>query len=324
MIVASQALVGCSYFTGDDGELKMPETQLSTRGMSTATGAVIGAGLGAIIGSETGNAGEGLAIGTLAGATAGGLIGHELQNQEDRMNEQAELLARQEEVLASQKREMDDLRSTPSDLNVGSRSSPNRQMLDGNYQGSPRAKPFLLRETKVDHTQPKLPPRQPTSMTSDIGEDDLMAIDRNEAKTAALPKAATAPSLPKAKEAEAEEDNGAANEANAVLVPEGESLPGDSCAQAEAEVSRARASSSDADRLFYLRRALRLCPKNPDYHVEVGKVYAAIGRDEDAQVEFQAALELEPTNTQARAELGKIAGNVSGKSAGQVGQEIQF
>ena len=78
---------------------------------------------------------------------------------------------------------------------------------------------------------------------------------------------------------------------------------GGSCKEAEAEAGRARAATSDADRLFYYRRALRLCSQEPAYHVELGKVYSAIGRKEDAQFEYNKALEVDPENEAAQDEL---------------------
>lgn len=84
-------------------------------------------------------------------------------------------------------------------------------------------------------------------------------------------------------------------------------LPKDAnCADAEKEAVRARNATSDADKLFYFRRALRLCPKEPTYHVEMGKVYGEIGRIDDARFEFNKALELDPENQLAQDELSMI------------------
>ena len=50
------------------------------------------------------------------------------------------------------------------------------------------------------------------------------------------------------------------------------------CKQSVKEAERGLNASSDADRLFYLRRASRLCPQEANYHVELGKIYSAIGK----------------------------------------------
>ena len=75
------------------------------------------------------------------------------------------------------------------------------------------------------------------------------------------------------------------------------------CANAEQEAIRARNSSSDADRLFYLRRAARLCPSFAGYHVEIGQIYTQLGRKEDARFALTKALELDPDNASAKERL---------------------
>jgi uncharacterized protein YcfJ len=47
-----------------------------------ALGTAVGAGTGAIVGHQTGHAGEGAAVGAGLGALGGGLIGHGLEGQE--------------------------------------------------------------------------------------------------------------------------------------------------------------------------------------------------------------------------------------------------
>lgn len=93
---------------------------------------------------------------------------------------------------------------------------------------------------------------------------------------------------------------------------------GSNCTEADAEAVRARSAASDADKLFYFRRALRLCPKEPAYHVEIGRVYGAIGRTEDARFEFNKALEMDPENQNAQEELSVLMlddGKTSKKNA---------
>lgn len=79
-----------------------------------------------------------------------------------------------------------------------------------------------------------------------------------------------------------------------------------SCLEAENEASRARQASSDADKLFYFRRALRLCGESSNFHFETGKAYLAIGREEDAAFEFRAAVELDSQNQAAKQMLTSL------------------
>lgn len=80
----------------------------------------------------------------------------------------------------------------------------------------------------------------------------------------------------------------------------------DECRQATSEVQRAKSAVSDADRLFYYRRAVRLCSSEPAYHVEIGKLYINLGRTEDAKFEFQQALDIDPRNQPARDQLDRL------------------
>jgi tetratricopeptide (TPR) repeat protein len=78
------------------------------------------------------------------------------------------------------------------------------------------------------------------------------------------------------------------------------------CDKAKLEIDRAENASSDADRLFYYRRALRLCPTNSELHVRMGEVFNSIGRTEDAAFEFRQAIDLDPNNANAREGLSLL------------------
>ena len=68
------------------------------------------------------------------------------------------------------------------------------------------------------------------------------------------------------------------------------------CKDAIKEAERALQATSEADRLFYIRRAARLCPKEPTYHLELGKSYSSFGKNDDAKFEFKQAIDLYPNN----------------------------
>jgi hypothetical protein len=91
-------------------------------------------------------------------------------------------------------------------------------------------------------------------------------------------------------------------------LPEAAKAPKDlgNCKDALKEAERGLNASSDADRLFYLRRAARLCPTEPSYHVELGKLYGTIGKNDDAKYELRQAIDLDPNNQVARDELSII------------------
>jgi|GEM_PF-5792645 len=80
-------------------------------------------------------------------------------------------------------------------------------------------------------------------------------------------------------------------------------LNSDECLEAEKEVSSAKKSENNSERLFHYRRALRLCPENSNYHVYLGNVYKNMDRKKDAIFEYSEALKLNPSNPDAIEQL---------------------
>jgi cytochrome c-type biogenesis protein CcmH/NrfG len=78
------------------------------------------------------------------------------------------------------------------------------------------------------------------------------------------------------------------------------------CLSAESEFQQASAKSETPDKLFHLRRALRLCPDEPRFHSSLGDVYKILGRQSDAQFEYQEALKLSPGNPDVKEKLGAL------------------
>jgi uncharacterized protein YcfJ len=82
---------------------------LTTREKGTLIGGGLGAGTGALIGSQVGNPGAGAAIGGALGAGAGALTGDQLQKQERRHSEQQYEIEQQRRELEHQRSELEDL-----------------------------------------------------------------------------------------------------------------------------------------------------------------------------------------------------------------------
>ncbi len=82
-----------------------------------------------------------------------------------------------------------------------------------------------------------------------------------------------------------------------------ETQPSADCTQAGAEAEKAGRSSELADKLFHLRRALRMCPENATYHNDLGEVYLALNRKTDAAFEFREAVRLDPKHEEAQTNL---------------------
>lgn len=78
------------------------------------------------------------------------------------------------------------------------------------------------------------------------------------------------------------------------------------CADAEQDAEKAINATSTADKLFYYKRALHLCPKEAQFHIAAGKVYVEIGQTEDAKFEFRQAIDLDPGNEEAQQQLSLL------------------
>lgn len=86
-----------------------------TTQVGAATGGVLGAGFGAVVGSAAGSTGEGALVGALAGVAAGGAVGNALEAQEVNMQRQDEAIERQQNIIASQQAEIQELRRLGQD-----------------------------------------------------------------------------------------------------------------------------------------------------------------------------------------------------------------
>jgi hypothetical protein len=78
------------------------------------------------------------------------------------------------------------------------------------------------------------------------------------------------------------------------------------CKEALAERDLAAEATDNSDKLFHLRRALRLCPQSAPLHHELGRVYASMQRSKDAEEEFKQALSIDPSFSAAKRELGSL------------------
>ena len=92
--------------------------QIKSREKGALGGAALGAGLGAIVGNQTGSSGAGIAIGSAVGAVAGALIGNEMDTQDAARAETDRKISDQEQVLAENKKLIEELRARGTDARM--------------------------------------------------------------------------------------------------------------------------------------------------------------------------------------------------------------
>lgn len=381
LVYLLSGFVGCSSYVVQDPAGELREQGATTTELSAATGGVVGGGVGTVVGSLWGGPVVGLVLGGLAGAGTGGLIGQGIEAQEAAISGQEETLARQHELLQSQKREVGDLKrsmdsshanalaqagpgsfshsfslsQTPSLPKPPQRNNVSNILTD--YRGNPRAASWDASQARASLAEgqngQEAPPQMnriersfeavkpssnapvlpsitksnlerkvearleiPKAISSAINEEKRERFEfKNQPEVGATPsekrQLSSGSGLPLAvkprEQTSADSEKGLAAQTTVSSSRRPTlSVSDEGCTQAEQEVKRARNATSDADKLFYFRRALRLCPSHAGYHLETGRVYASIGRREDAESEFRQALDLDQNNEEVQGELEKL------------------
>ncbi len=168
---------------------------------------------------------------------------------------------------------------------------------------SPRLMTASVKQSTVTSSSAAIPPltRAAKKSAAPVKPESIPAEVKKEkpAETKGLPPATTIPDEDAAADVEVPKDAAAKEAKSAAEAPKDLA----NCKEALKEAERGLHAGSDADRLFYLRRAARLCPTEPSYHVELGKLYSTIGKGEDAKYELRQAIDLDPSNQVARDEL---------------------
>ena len=368
-----------------------------TTGIGAATGGVIGAGLGAIVGSQTGSAGAGLVVGSVAGASAGGLVGNALESQDKAIRTQDEALERHQRIMQAQRNEIEELRKgndgalttertvggspvallTPDDERIKAAYAKAKFLRDGestrvalsrksengyfparsaklksNLSSARHEKSQKTTVSSADWAAPKqkstksiaiakakkfegsvpvvkkvspspvegtlesdlapapLDLKESATDLGGIAERDISSLDESTAvEVAGAGTTSLADSASPAKGAY-DWSKGGDNESGAggdfpKEVSLGEVSSGD-CEGAATEIQSGETSQETADKLFHFRRALRLCPNKPEYHVKLGQVYLALNRPTDAVYEFKEALSLDPSQAAAKEGLASL------------------
>lgn len=284
-----------------------------TTAIGAAAGTAIGAGLGAIIGNQTGNAGSGVAIGAVAGAATGSLVGNALQAQKEALDSADEAISRQDQAIRAQRSEIEELRRMQSDNSSGQAGTVNAYLVEqkrmqlqkrgpaprgqqsvARYAPPPLpskgSEPLARYSAKTPPVAPRTaPPPQPkieNSASVPSKQDSIKEVDLASAASAQAP----APASQQESTAKASIQSG----------------PDGSCAESNKVREAAAAAADDSEKLFHLRKALRLCPTSADTHYEMGKTYLNMDRAADANYEFKQALSINPGHKEARQSLEEL------------------
>ena len=287
-----------------------------TTGIGSAAGGALGAGLGAIIGSQSGNVGSGLAIGAVAGAAGGALIGNAFQAQQEAIRSQDEAIERQERMAHAQRGEIDELRrmnqdsppprGLPTNSSRSRISTPSSSTARSTTTSPPKGAPSAAPVFRDDEFSARGRLRDPVveRNSGEIQRDldaSAKSIEKPSRKGSTLADFENTQERPRAPRA---------SEPASRLA--GEDLPtqvvSGSCKEAESERLQAVSAPESPEKLFHLRRALRLCPESPVFHHELGKAYLAMKRSSDAEYEFKQSLTVDPEFKPAKKSLAELTG----------------
>jgi uncharacterized protein YcfJ len=289
-------------------------------GVGAATGGIVGAGLGAIIGSQTGDAGSGIAIGAVAGAGAGAAVGNVLEAQDQAIRQQDEAIERQEQVIRAQRGEIDQLRQLGQD-SVRFRSKPPGEKVTtlvnphAGKVASTRFVPKTQQPAFAGRAAPAPLPRIEQPSTAAIIkepkiEKPIVSEDMTgEAALIESNQVELSNNLIDTDPIDVVEQN----QVEPAKLNQNEKPTSADCLSAEEEFQQANSKNETPDKLFHIRRALRLCPDDARYHKSLGDVYTSLGRAADAQFEYHEALKLSPDNAEIKEKISGEAKDLSEK-----------
>ncbi len=246
-------------------------------GYGAAAGGAIGAGLGAIVGNQVGNTGQGLVVGAAAGAGTGALIANALEAQDEAMRQQDEAMERQEQLIRAQRNQMESMRGA-SDPRAGFEST-NLSKVGTSGRAAP-GDLYLDQSPSPRMTEPMAAQPMAAEPIKPI-QESYKAPLRSETVPAKLAEPTSVPGMKPLLETDIPVQNAASSSINKK-----------SCTDAQPEIQKAESAQDAGDKLFHYRRALRICPEDPDTHVRIGDLYLSLGRKEDALFEYEEAKKL--------------------------------
>lgn len=290
-----------------------------TTAYGAAAGGVVGAGLGAIIGNQIGSPGAGIAIGMATGIGAGSAIGNAVEAHDKQLAANEERFNRQEAMLRAQRSELESLRKVDRDTSTSSynsyqnssiKSDSLREQKDqGDNAGVRYASVADIEIARAELNKPSVISSK--SMAS-LAPSAINNVDRQGRKYSETKNSEavsynqsgtlkekdiiteTKPLLPNSSQVKTVD----LNSTNTASLATSE-VTNEQCISASEEIDKSSKVSDSADKLFHIRRALRLCPNNAQYHSSLADLYQSMNRVDDAKFEYKEALRLDPTYSAA-------------------------
>ena len=123
-MISGRKQAGCACLRGAASLLLLlllcacQDSRIGSTGQGAIAGGAIGAGLGAIVGNQSGHPGTGAAIGSAVGALSGGLIGSQFDQDDRRLKERGLRMQRQEDELAENRKLIGQLRDAGAEAHI--------------------------------------------------------------------------------------------------------------------------------------------------------------------------------------------------------------
>ncbi|RME60953.1 MAG: tetratricopeptide repeat protein [Candidatus Dadabacteria bacterium] len=236
-------------------------------------GTAVGTGLGAVVGGSAGSVAGGMILGSLTGAALGGASGNVLDLKAKEIDRKSAIIKEQEKILKEQEEELKRLRSLTKDS------------IAFNLKGETlRDKNVGAESLVTEDLLSKKEALKPQAEEETIKKSQVLEAESRAKLSSALPIETARFYESKQKMAKASK----CPEETKKFISEGENavLP--------------------TDKMYFYKKALRICPNSSRAHYLLGEVYLMLNKQKLAEKEFKEALKIDPSNAMIRSKLREV------------------
>lgn len=173
---AAQALGFCSAVVFSSGCATEPGRMT---GLGTATGGVLGAGFGALVGAQTGDPATGLLVGGAAGSVAGAAVANVFEAEERQLDSNRTLMRQRDEEIGRRREQLAALRTQESRRDYEGLERPTSRLSE--QRGPVSRRPY---ETRVVPTEESYRSAALSSLPLDADEVRPIYVERKSGVTA--------------------------------------------------------------------------------------------------------------------------------------------